>query len=214
MARRAECNSRCSEPSGRQYFSPGHAAASKTSPARTGSSSKAGRAPTDAARPAGTSRSQLENLAVRRHRRQREIAEFHLALPAHTESQLISARMQVRFLWRRLPANAAAPPARSSNTSAASAAPCWTASTSHVEVPAVPYKELRGHASAEPSADIRAPRRARPAPCSTPAAILTPPCPAAPSAKTAPWTTPANAPWKWPSAAWASPQEPTTASSK
>jgi hypothetical protein len=77
-------------------------------------------------------------------------------------------------------------------------------------VPAVPYKELRGQASAESSAGIRA--SSGPAPSRKPVAATTPACRPPPSAKSAPSTTPASAHWKWPSAAWAFPRGRTTAS--
>jgi magnesium chelatase family protein len=74
----------------------------------------------------------------------------------------------------------------------------------HVEVPAVPFKELRGNTAAESSAEIRA-RVSAPAACSRLADSTTPGCPPAPSAKSAPSTMPASALSKWPSTAWAFP---------
>ena len=82
----------------------------------------------------------------------------------------------------------------------------------HVEVPAVPYKELRGDATAESSAEIRARvERARAMQqargfynCAHARRAM--------SASSARWTMPASAPWRWPCAAWAFPPAPTTAS--
>jgi magnesium chelatase family protein len=66
----------------------------------------------------------------------------------------------------------------------------------HVEVPAVPYKELRGNSTAEPSSDIRGRvERAR----------------AVQSARDANWTMPASARSKWRFAGWAFRRAPTTA---
>ena len=81
----------------------------------------------------------------------------------------------------------------------------------HVEVPAVPYKELRGQAAAESSAGIRG-RIGRARTLQEARGGYNSRLSPARSARSALWTTPASARWKWPSAAWAFRRARTTAS--
>jgi hypothetical protein len=67
----------------------------------------------------------------------------------------------------------------------------------HVEVPAVPFKELRDNSPAESSAGIRA--RADRARSRQPGASTTPACPRARFASSTPSTTPAIELSRWPS---------------
>ena len=82
----------------------------------------------------------------------------------------------------------------------------------HVEVPAVPFKELRGQHHRRIFRRDPRPRGSAPARSSRIAASTIPACRPAPFAKSARSMTPASALSKWPSAAWASPPAPTTAS--
>ena len=82
----------------------------------------------------------------------------------------------------------------------------------HMEVPAVPYKEMRGDwtRASHPPKFARASNA--PAPCSRRAASITPRCRRASFASCARWTRPASARSKWPSAVWDSRPARTTAS--
>ena len=64
--------------------------------------------------------------------------------------------MPLRILRRRRRANAAARRRRSSSISARFSGPLLDRIDIHVEVPAVPYKELRGDSQSESSAEMRA----------------------------------------------------------
>jgi magnesium chelatase family protein len=81
----------------------------------------------------------------------------------------------------------------------------------HIQVPAVPYKEMRGSGDGESSAVIRD-GSSGPGPSSRRGASTIPRSRCARCASSASWTKPASGRWKWPSAAWASPPAPTTAS--
>ena len=109
-------------------------------------------------------------------------------------------------------ANAAARPAKSSSYLGKISGPLLDRIDIHVEVPAVPFKELRGERRSRILRRDPRPRRTGPRGAAERADTTTPACPPAWSASSARSTKPASARWKWRFAAWASRPARTTAS--